>query len=352
MEEYIQKIEGWMDQVRDEETDVEDYEFLEEAATKGNTLGNVGSYLAVYEKDDELYVDDDLLEALDQKKTEIAKEESSSPTHIRERTNHREAVYGDLTGEEKLKLRNDEKTIQELRDDEGEIDQGLLDGSFNGENSGHGFVQDMINEFKKSSNYEEVSPQDNDHNKKAEDAQSDINKNPDQEVILPSGGVKLMTDYEELKNELDAVYDSLESLEDGVDNIPQDDVTSELETLKDEISDVRNYVSRIEGALEVAQSDTEEMEETIRRDDQILEITASTLGSIADKVNDYDDQLDEYIEAQEEVTEGLNGALSTLQEIGEGSGYQGPSEEVRQIMDDRLDEEGFEEFQEAASRFE
>jgi methyl-accepting chemotaxis protein len=351
MDEYIQKIEGWMDQVKDEETDVENYDFLEEAVTEGNTLGNIGSYLAIYETEDGLYVDDDLLEALDQKKTEIAKEESSSPAHIRERTNHREAVYGDLTGEEKLKVRNNEKTLQELRDD-GEIEQGLLDGSFNGTNSGHAFVQNMINEFKKSSNYEEPTSQDGDYPKKPSTSQSDTTEKPNQEIILPSGGEKIMTDYEELNNELDAVYDSLESLESGVESIPQEDLTSELETLTDEISDVRTYVSRIEGALEIAKSDAQEMEDTIQRDDEILDITASTLGSIADKVSDYGDQLEEYVDSQDEVTESLNGALHTLQEIGGGASYNGPSDEVRQIMDDRLDDEGFEEFQKAASRFE
>ena len=387
MKEYIQKIEGWTDQIKDEETGVEDYDFLEEAVTGGNTLGNIGSYLAVYETEDGLYVDDDLLEALDQKKTEIARRKETQPyweelidtesqpsgvakkgihtswkdlesianeatSHrIKERTNHREAVYGDLTGEQKQKIRNGEKTIQELRND-GEIEEGLLDGSFNGENSGHGFVQNMINEFKRSSNYEEVSRQNTDHSKKDKDAQIDTTENPNQEIILPSGGVKIMTDYEELNNELDAVYDSLDSLEDGLDRIPDVQIDSELETLSDEITDVRNYVSRIENALAVAQSDTREMEETIKRDDQILEITASTLGSIAEKVNDYGEQLDEYVDSQNEVTASLNGALDTLQEIGGGASYDGPSEEVRQIMDDRLDDEGFEEFQEAANRFE
>jgi|GEM_PF-627459 uncharacterized protein YukE len=351
MQEYIQKIEGWMDQVKDEETDIEDYDFLEDAVTGGKTLGNIGSYLAVYEREGEVYVDDDLLEALDQKKTEIARDESSSPGHIKERTNHREAVYGDLSREEKLTLRNNDKTIQELRED-GQTENGLLDGNFNGENSGHGFVQNMINEFKEASNYEEVSPQDNYHNKKTEDSQVDINKNSDQDIILPSGGVKLMTDYEELNNELDAVYDSLESLEQGVESMPEYDVDSDLETLKDEISDVRTYVSRIEGALESAQSDTQQMEQTIQRDDQILDITASTLSSIADKVNSYQDELEGYIDSHVDVEQGLTGALSTLQEIGEGSSYHGPSEEVRQIMDDRLDDEGFEEFQNAANRFE
>jgi len=42
-----------------------------------------------------------------------------------------------------------------------------------------------------------------------------------------------MTDYEELNNELDAVYDSLESLEQGVESMPEYDVDSDLETLKD-----------------------------------------------------------------------------------------------------------------------
>jgi len=94
MQEYIQKIEGWMDQVKDEETDIEDYDFLEDAVTGGKTLGNIGSYLAVYEREGEVYVDDDLLEALDQKKTEIARDESSSPGHIKkERTNQGSSLW-------------------------------------------------------------------------------------------------------------------------------------------------------------------------------------------------------------------------------------------------------------------
>jgi len=186
----------------------------------------------------------------------------------------------------------------------------------------------MINEFKEASNYEEVSPQDNYHNKKTEDSQVDINKNSDQDIILPSGGVKLMTDYEELNNELDAVYDSLESLEQGVESMPEYDVDSDLETLKDEISDVRTYVSRIEGALESAQSDTQQMEQTIQRDDQILDITASTLSSIADKVNSYQDELEGYIDSHVDVEQGLTGALSTLQEMEKVQAITDPAKKL------------------------
>lgn len=350
MEEYIQKLEEWMDQVRDDETDIEDYDFLGEVVTEGNTLGNIGSYLAVYEEDGDLYVDDELLEAMDEKKTEIAKEESPSPENIRERTNHREAVYGDLTGKEKQKIRNEETTIQELRE-AGEIDKGLLDGSFDGQTSGHGFVQNMIDEFKQNADYKKVSSPDKENTQKSGENKYNSDQKHEQDIVLPSGGVKLMTDYEDLNNQLDAVYDSLESLEAGLESIPQDNLDSELDTLAEEIYDVRNYVSRIEGALEAAQLDARNMERTIQRDDQILDITVSTLESISATVSDYKDQLAEYVDFQEDVKEDLNGALDTLQDIGEGANYEGPSDELREIMDDRLDDEGFEEFQEAADRF-
>lgn len=339
----IAEVETWMNQVQDDLQDTKDYDFVEDAVTEGNTLGNVGSYLAVYEEDGELYVDDELLEQLDSKKTEMAKEESTQPAQIQERTNHREAIYGDIDGKQREKVRNGETTLEELWK-EGETESPMLDGNFGlddeyEQGTGHKFLKEMISEFR-----------DNTSPPKEGGVKTDTISPKPKKPIRPNGGEKIMTDYEELQNELDAVYDSLESLEEGVDSLARDKVDSELETLTDEIEDARDYVSAIEAELAGAQSDINQMEETIKKDDEILEILGTTLDSINDTVSNYSDQLDEYVET--EVYESLSSAVSTLQGIGGSSGYEGPSQEVRTIMDDRLDEEAFEDFQEAAEQFE
>ena len=75
LDEYIGEVESWMDQVRDDELGVEDYDFLDKVVHKGrdgnNGLGQVGAYLAVYEEDGEVQVDHELVKALDERQAEL-----------------------------------------------------------------------------------------------------------------------------------------------------------------------------------------------------------------------------------------------------------------------------------------
>lgn len=72
MEDYLRDIENWMAQVRDEEVEVEDYDFLERLSHGGssnngnNGLANVGAYLAIYNEDGQIIVDEELVDALDE----------------------------------------------------------------------------------------------------------------------------------------------------------------------------------------------------------------------------------------------------------------------------------------------
>lgn len=73
-----EELRNWMQKVRDEDSSVEDYDFLEELTHGGpknngnNGLANVGAYLAIYEEDGEITVDEELVEALDDKQSETS----------------------------------------------------------------------------------------------------------------------------------------------------------------------------------------------------------------------------------------------------------------------------------------
>lgn len=77
MMEYLEEIESWMEQVRDDDISADDYEFLESLVHGGSKrngndgLANVGAYLAIYEEEGELEVDEQLLDALDEKQSEM-----------------------------------------------------------------------------------------------------------------------------------------------------------------------------------------------------------------------------------------------------------------------------------------
>jgi hypothetical protein len=71
------EVRSWIEQVEDGETSVEDYEFLERLTHGGpehngsGGVANIGAYLAIHEQDGEIKVEEDLVEALDEKQSEV-----------------------------------------------------------------------------------------------------------------------------------------------------------------------------------------------------------------------------------------------------------------------------------------
>lgn len=71
-----EEIRSWIEQVEDEETSVQDYDFLDRLLHGGpehngsGGLANVGAYLAIHEEDGEIVVEEDLVEALDERQSE------------------------------------------------------------------------------------------------------------------------------------------------------------------------------------------------------------------------------------------------------------------------------------------
>jgi len=81
MKEYLDRVEKLLTDVQNEELDYSEGE-LEELAAEG-TLGNIGTYLAVYQGDENIEVDHELLESLDQVQTQKAREKAKAPSGCR-----------------------------------------------------------------------------------------------------------------------------------------------------------------------------------------------------------------------------------------------------------------------------
>lgn len=103
LEDYLNEIESWIEQVEDEEVDPEEYDFIDRVVHKGRDgndgLGQVGAYLAVYEQDGEVQTDDELIEVLEERQAEL-------PQGGRNR-------FSNILSEGKTKKRQDGNTIQE-----------------------------------------------------------------------------------------------------------------------------------------------------------------------------------------------------------------------------------------------
>lgn len=227
MQEYLTKVESWISQVRDD--NVEDYDFLDDIVKKGDgNLANIGTYLAVYENlndlvtdgkgvvatqsypdaidtDLDLYVDDELLKSLDERKTEFAREKSDNPARIQERTKHRETVYGKISAEDRKRVRAGEITFEELRNEGRTEENGLLDGSFGGKETGHEFIYHMLDEFRENADYEDSSSP-NSYTKDKSNGKTP-QKPQGQET---EGGENIMTkEAYQYTQEIDDVFDEL-----------------------------------------------------------------------------------------------------------------------------------------------
>lgn len=223
MEKYLYQVESWMSQIVDDTVETKDYDFVDRVVKEGDgNLANIGTYLAIYEnmdnlaadgegivagqnlvigseKDKDISVDDEFLKSLDDMKTEISREEAENPGRIQERTNHRETVYGQIGQEDREKVRKGETTVRELRE-KGETKQnGLLDGSFAGKETGHEFIYSLLKEFKEIADYNTSV------NNNAISSKTSCKKS--------KGGEKIMTDYDEF----DELADFVDYAEDVID---------------------------------------------------------------------------------------------------------------------------------------
>jgi hypothetical protein len=103
LEDYLNEIESWIEQVEDEEVDPEDYDFIDRVVHKGrkgnNGTGQIGAYLAIYEQDGEVQVDEELVEVLEERQAEL-------PQGGRNR-------FSNILSEGKTKKRKDGNTIRE-----------------------------------------------------------------------------------------------------------------------------------------------------------------------------------------------------------------------------------------------
>lgn len=167
MQEYLDEIESWMEQVRDEDTNVEDYNFLDrllhgssETGGKSNGVANVGAYLAIYEEDGELVVDEELVEELDRRQEE-------SEEHVGH-SRFQNIVY-DATSKKR-----EGKTLYEKGVD------------------GHGKLEEMLTAFRENADYEDSPPPSNEQANKDNDANDKMLVSKTASPI-PNGGAENST---------------------------------------------------------------------------------------------------------------------------------------------------------------
>jgi len=267
-----------MSQVRDDSTDTNDYSFLDEVVKKGDgNLANIGTYLAVYEnldnlatdgkgivadqnfsitieRDKDIYVDDEFLKSLDDRKTEIAREEAENPDRIQERTNHREVVYGEISADDRKRVRKGETTVRELRE-KGKTEQnGLLDGSFGGKDTGHEFICSLLDDFKENADYE--TSEDNN----TISSKTSFNKR--------EGGENKMT--KEANEYTEEIYDKFEDLETAIER-------TDVHTAKRAVEEVESLIYSFTEDLDSTQEAFQKYDEKMR-----------------DHMSNWTDQLDEY----------------------------------------------------------
>jgi len=285
------RIEEMISQVKDETLAAEDYNFLDEVShpgpkKKGNKgLANLGAHLAVYEEDNSVKVDEELVSLLDNRQAD--KEEVYTRTRF-------------------------ENVVERIKDQE---------------TRGHGFLEDMIEDYKNHTSSSKTF-----------------------EYTEMNGGETKM-DYEEVNEQLDSTYNTLQSLGQTIDNLPEEQMGAEVETLEEDLSELGDYVQSLERAVSAANADVNELEEAVKRYDTLTEEFNDVIGGIEQKVDGYNSQLEDYQESHEEIYDDLRSLRDSIQGIGSGFNYNGPDEEVVGLMDEVLDDEQFEEFEEATSRF-
>lgn len=237
MRDYLKEVETWIEEVEDPEKDVSDLDFLDRLVNKGaprkgnDGLANVGAYLAITEEQGELQVNEELVDALDEKQAE--------------------SEYG---GDQRFSNMVYEGTTSKRED------KTLYDKEVDGHETLRGFIE----AFKQNGNLDSSLPNDN--------IFKDINQN--QNSNNPKGGDNTMTDAEldHAKRTLDGaleqhkdlsedLYDAVETAVSLVNRV--DDVEDERDAYRDDELDLlrsfQSYLDQDSSALEDAGYDAEQV---------------------------------------------------------------------------------------------
>lgn len=208
--EYIDEIENWMDQIKDESLRVEDYDFLDKLSHGGssnngnNGVANVGAYLAIYEKDGELTVDEELVKALESRQ-ESGKKRISN------------IVY------EPTSKKREGNTLKEK-----EVD-------------GHKFIQNMIDEFKQNADYQSTN-------------ENNTTQSKTQNQKTTNGGENEMTEAPEY---VDETYELLDNLGTALDR-------KDIETAERMAESVKGHIEETYGNFQDVEDSFQEYDESMR----------------------------------------------------------------------------------------
>lgn len=316
LNQYLNEIEYWIKQVEDEKVDPEEYNFVDRVVHKGkdgnNGLGQVGAYLAVYEQDEEVQADEELIEILEERQAEL-------PQGGRNR-------FSNIISEGTTKKRKNGKTIQE---------RGI---------DGHQRLYNMIEAAR-----EKMDPETEIQENHYPDGRNESTYKSSVTIQLTIGRENKMPDYNELEDLVDSANKALNQLESSYEDLPRDQMDSELDDIKDKTIIVRKYVSKAESLLDEAQSHQDELEEGVEKYEQILDGVTQALGSIAGTVDSYVDDLEEYADHQQEFIEDLTEVREALQGVP-NLDYSPPSQEVQDAVDEVKDEEDFDSFMDSVER--
>lgn len=240
-----------MQQVRDDEHNVEDYDFLDRLVHGGssnngnNGLANVGAYLAIHEEEGELKVEKDLVTALDEKQAQ---------TNRGGRNRFSNIVYDATT---------------EKRENNTLYDKGV---------DGHEVLEELIDEFESESEYDSL-PSDNEILFKDQGLKQSSNSS--------NGGDNLMTEAPEYVEE---TYDLLDDLEDAVNR--KDAATAERRA-----EEVKSHVEEMYG-------DLEEVEEAFQQYDD----------SMREHLDNFTTRLDNYLGELDQMNQQAHNAARDLME--------------------------------------
>ncbi|MFB6145973.1 MAG: hypothetical protein ABEJ99_05750 [Candidatus Nanohaloarchaea archaeon] len=278
MEEYLDEIEGWMEQVCDDELSVEDYDFLDRLVHGGsknngnNGVANVGAYLAIYEEDGELQVDEELVQTLDEQQAEehYGRKRFSNIVH-------------------------DAQTSK--REDNTLHDKGV---------DGHQVIREWINDFRDSADWRNVP-----------DPQIFNNTNPYQKSKSPNGGDNTMVNLAAADDRLQSKFDDLE------ETLAEDDYT-----------EAREHVYAIAEDLGVNEEELREAEENY---DDLREATYAMLGVAADRVDDLAEEYEGNRAEYEDLVNSLESVRATAGDISLSEEHRRHVEQDEEFVERYLD---------------
>lgn len=257
MEEYLEEIESWMNQVRDDSLSVEDYNFLDRLMHKGssnngnNGVANIGAYLAIYEEEGALKVDEELVEALDQQQAE---KHSGGKR------------FSNIVFDAKNPKRENNTLYHKGVD-------------------GHQVIRQWISDFRSEAKWRNVP-----------DPQVFNNNTSYQKSESPKGGDNKMVNLAAADDRLQTKFDELQ---DAMAN--------------DDYSEATEHVYAIAEEVGVNEEDLREAEENY---DDLREATYAMLGVAADRVDDLADEYEGHRAEYETLVNSLETVRATAADVG------------------------------------